>query len=89
MCASLEKNLQTGLTGCLGPGEITAKLSISAVPVICLGIGHAESDHMLTRPVFLDAEKIGFDLSNTDPKIVENNNRSKKPKFSDLMIFYN
>ena len=89
MCASLEKNLQTGLTGCIGPEEIAAKLSISTVPITCLGIGYAEPDMMLTRPVFLDGKKIGFDLSNTDPKIVENYNRSKKPKFSDLIIFYN
>jgi hypothetical protein len=87
MCAALEKNLQTGFNSCIGPEEISKKLSIAGNPIVCLGIGHATSDTLESRPVYLNDTRVGFDLSNTDPRITENNNRNKKPKFSDLIIY--
>jgi nitroreductase len=87
MCAALEKNLQTGLNSCIGPGEIAEKLSIAGNPVVCLGVGHATSDKLATRAVYLDNKLVGFDLSNTEPQITKNYNRVNKPKFSDLIIY--
>jgi hypothetical protein len=88
MCAALEKNLQTGFNSCLGPKEIAEKLSISGRAVICLGIGHAKTDDLTMRSVYFEDTQVGFDLSNTDPKITKNYNRISKPKFSDLIIYF-
>lgn len=87
MCSAIEQNLQTGFNSCIGPQEIANKLSIKGTPILCLGLGYAITDELKARRVYLDTDYVGFDLSNTDPKITDGNNRINKPSFQDLMIF--
>jgi nitroreductase len=87
MCAALEKGLQTGFNACLGSNEISEKLSITGKAIVCLGLGHATPDELKSRPVYSNDVHVGFDISNTNPKIVDTYNRVNKPKFHDLMIF--
>lgn len=87
MCSAIEKNVQTGFNSCIGPNEIASKLSIKGIPILCLGLGYAEIDELKHRPVYSNIDKVGFDLSNTDPKITDGHNRKNKPSFQDLMVF--
>lgn len=87
MCAALEQDLQTGFNSCIGPQEISEKLSIKGKAIVCLGIGHATPDNLKSRSVYLNNNHVGFDISNTNPTIRDSYNRINKPKFQDLIIF--
>jgi len=87
MCAAHEKNLQTGFNSCLGEKEISNYLSITGHATVLLGIGYATTDELKSRPVYQNDLEVGFDLSNTDPSIVDHYNRIDKPKFSKLVKY--
>jgi hypothetical protein len=87
MCSASEKGLQTGFNSCIGPTDIADKLSIKGTPILCLGLGYATPDDLKSRQVYSNNDHVGFDLSNTDPKITDGYNRINKPSFQDLMVF--
>lgn len=69
MLSAESLGLQTGFNGCIGDTEIMAKLNITGMPIMTLGIGYAsEFDSIEHREVF-DAEgnHVGSDIGNLEP----------------------
>jgi nitroreductase len=88
MIAAEELGLKTGFCGCIGPAEIREKLKIDGKAVISLGIGHAVPDFKEGRKVFKENKEMGFDLSNSDPRLKNAHVRKNKPSFSNLIKIF-
>jgi nitroreductase len=88
MCQAEELGVRTGFCGCIGGREIADRLNRpNHTAVISIGFGYADPDNMISRQVFKDNVRIGFDLSNTAPAIRTAENRKRRPTKYSMVNF--
>lgn len=80
--------VQTGFCGCLGAETTAAHLGYPQHrAVVSVGFGYADTDSQVMRTVEHNGVELGFDLSNTDPRIRNTPTRRNKPSKNKLIRF--
>jgi nitroreductase len=88
MCQAEELGVRTGFCGCIGGKEIADRLNKpNYTAVISIGFGYATPDNIIDKKVYKDGVEIGFDLSNTLPKIRTAKNRRHRPPKDSIVKF--